>query len=536
VSNWNSSRLVGTKAASPRVVIYCRVSSTGQEENSSLQTQEERTRAYAHERGWNVTQVYREVHSGAELFERPQLTSLREAMRRREFDVLLVYALDRLSRKQTHQGLILSEAEYAGVEWDSVTEDIDNSPHGQILRAIIGGMAEMERLKIAERTTRGKLARVQSGKLIPGGKPPYGFRWTGDDRSALEIDPVEGPIVRRMFEEIAAGGSLHGVVAYLRANGISTPTGRGQWHAATVRDILQRHHYCGRAFAWGWRKRTAGCPQQFDPEKAIPLPPGTVPAIVSEDTWEAVQARIALNRARSVRNAKDPESALLRGGYVRCGLCGRTVQARPRSNGSTEYLCAKGRANGDCPGCNIQARVLDGAVWDKVAAVLTDPQVIASEVERLKQMDPTAADLGAVERSLAELERQRANLLQAITLVADPDSLALLTGQLTALQRQCAGLLSDWERLLARQQLWQSTQSSLVQLGDWCKTIAERVDTMSWADKRVVLDALGVHVKLYPHRSELRFIIAADIPVEAVSRASSGTPGWPSSRCSAWRG
>ena len=55
-----------------------------------------------------MTAVYREVHSGAELFERPQLTRLRESMRRKEFEVLLVYALDRLSRKQTHQGLILS--------------------------------------------------------------------------------------------------------------------------------------------------------------------------------------------------------------------------------------------------------------------------------------------------------------------------------------------------------------------------------------------------------------------------------------------
>src|SRR3954470_1851225 len=130
--------------SSKRAAIYCRVSSSAQEDNSSLGTQEAGCRAYAEEQGWTATSVYREVHSGAELFERPQLTQLRDAMKRHEFDVLLVYALDRLSRKQTHQGLILSEAEYAGVAWDSVTEDIDNSPQGQILRAVIGGMAEME--------------------------------------------------------------------------------------------------------------------------------------------------------------------------------------------------------------------------------------------------------------------------------------------------------------------------------------------------------------------------------------------------------
>src|SRR5687767_11700304 len=87
-----------TRTSVQRAVIYCRVSSTGQEDNSSLQTQEEQCRTYAAERGWSVVSTYREVHSGAELFERPQLTLLREAMRRHEFDVLLVHALDRLSR------------------------------------------------------------------------------------------------------------------------------------------------------------------------------------------------------------------------------------------------------------------------------------------------------------------------------------------------------------------------------------------------------------------------------------------------------
>ena len=48
--------------------------------------------------------------------------------------------------------------------WDSVTEHVDDSPQGQILRAVIGGMAEMERLKIAERTQRGRRARIEGGK------------------------------------------------------------------------------------------------------------------------------------------------------------------------------------------------------------------------------------------------------------------------------------------------------------------------------------------------------------------------------------
>src|SRR5215216_5691134 len=195
-------------ALSTRVAVYCRVSTSMQEDNSSLDTQEEQCRAYATVRGWEIAAVFREVYTGAEVFERPQLTLLREAMRQREFDVLLVHALDRLSRKQTHQGLILSEAEHAGVAWYSVTEDIDNSPQGQILRAVIGGMAEMERLKFAERSVRGRMARIQSGRMIPGGKPPYGYRWRDATKGALDLDPETAPIIRGIFESIAAGGTL----------------------------------------------------------------------------------------------------------------------------------------------------------------------------------------------------------------------------------------------------------------------------------------------------------------------------------------
>ncbi|MDQ3656581.1 MAG: recombinase family protein, partial [Chloroflexota bacterium] len=56
-----------------KAAIYCRVSSAAQEDNSSLVTQEERCRLYAADQGWIVTDVFREVHTGSELFERPQL-------------------------------------------------------------------------------------------------------------------------------------------------------------------------------------------------------------------------------------------------------------------------------------------------------------------------------------------------------------------------------------------------------------------------------------------------------------------------------
>src|SRR4051812_12818813 len=96
-----------------RAAIYVRVSTDSQEENSSLGTQEAACRRYAEERGYEVAAVYRDVHSGFDLWERPQMTILRDQVRRRAIDAVISYALDRLSRKQSHVAMVAEECEHA---------------------------------------------------------------------------------------------------------------------------------------------------------------------------------------------------------------------------------------------------------------------------------------------------------------------------------------------------------------------------------------------------------------------------------------
>ena len=80
-----------------KAAIYCRVSTAGQEEDgTSLVTQEEHCRKYAAEHDYRVeeTQVYRDVYTGTELWERPRLTELREAIRQNAVSVIIAYAID----------------------------------------------------------------------------------------------------------------------------------------------------------------------------------------------------------------------------------------------------------------------------------------------------------------------------------------------------------------------------------------------------------------------------------------------------------
>ena len=88
----------------------------------------------------------------------------------------MAYAIDRLSRDPVHLGVILSEAEHQGVQVECVTEPLDDTPEGQLLRYIRGYAAKVELEKIRERNLRGKHACVRNGKIHGHGIERYGYR------------------------------------------------------------------------------------------------------------------------------------------------------------------------------------------------------------------------------------------------------------------------------------------------------------------------------------------------------------------------
>ena len=126
---------------SQRAAIYVRVSTRTQEtEGTSLDSQLAACRDYAASRGATVDEgdVYREVHTGTELWERPQLTRLREAIRARVIYLVVVHASDRLSRDAILLGMVLIEADHACVAIEFVTEPIDYSPESLLFQSVRG--------------------------------------------------------------------------------------------------------------------------------------------------------------------------------------------------------------------------------------------------------------------------------------------------------------------------------------------------------------------------------------------------------------
>lgn len=483
------------------VAIYCRVSTASQEDGSSLETQEASCRAFAEERGWTVTDVYREVFTGADLFDRPKLGRLRETIRRREVNVVIAHALDRLTRNQAHLGVILSEADYAGVTIELVTERLEDTPEGRLLQSVRGFVAEVERLKIAERTKRGRRARTEQGKLLPGGKPPYGYRWRDADKGALDLDPLTAPIVRRIFQEYMTGTPLRTLADRLSTEGIPTSTGRPKWMATTLRCMLRNPAYMGEARAWRYMctpNKGGGWRTQMRPiEEQVALPAGTIPALVDAGTWHVVQARFARNKAEAPRNNRHPEESLLRGGFVRCGYCGNTVIAFVHSAGLMYRCCVYSR---DVPGCrssNVLVKTLDQAVWEKVEAIVTEPEIITLQLEQLQHDHDSGADLEALNRQLGAIEKQRQRIARSVMALDDDEAAAPLLIELKSLAAQKRQL--DAERVASEKRFAdrQDHHDRLMSLMEWCRRVAGNLATLTYQQKRDLIAALDVNVRLF---------------------------------------
>lgn len=482
-----------------RAAIYTRVSTTAQgEDGSSLGTQEAACRSHAAALGHTVDEahVYRETHTGTQLWERPELTRLRAAIREHQLDALICYAIDRLSRDPVHLGVILSEADHHHVAVAFVTEPFDDSPEGQLIRFVRGYAAKVEHEKIRERAIRGRRARAAAGKLLPGPRPLFGYRYRGATRDALDIDPETAPIVRRLFAEVLAGQSLRQVADGLAGDGILSPTGKPRWAIGVISRLLRHPAYAGRGVLLTERR---GSQTYLRGPHTVDLPAGVIPPLITPAEQDAVIEQLDRNRARASRYSRYPELALVRG-LVRCTHCGYPLRVHRdlrRPEGVVlVYRCESGhRRDTDCGTHNIRVERVDGDVWRRVRAYL----LAAAESEWQAGDEPADAgdDLAEVERAIAELARRQANLTRELAYAADdpylPDiirqQLAELGGRRTQLERERVGILG-------RHASATTADQARADLAAWCRTWAAVVDELDYQERRLLLDAFGVEVRV----------------------------------------
>jgi site-specific DNA recombinase len=227
-----------------KVAIYVRVSTQEQAEHGfSIGEQKEKLLAFCKAKDWAVHDVYMDPgYSGGNL-DRPAIQKLKADIR--DFNVVLVYKLDRLSRSQ-FDILELIEKTFLpnGVDFVSICEAFDtSSPFGRAMIGILGVFAQLEREQIKERTAMGRKARAKDGKWHGGACDPVGYDYID---GKLIINEYEAEQIRLIFEMIADSKSNQEVVDELMARGYTTKYGAyNQNHVSKISRILHKEVYRG---------------------------------------------------------------------------------------------------------------------------------------------------------------------------------------------------------------------------------------------------------------------------------------------------
>ena len=213
----------------------------------------------------------------------------------------------------------------------------------------------------------------------------------------MRLEEAEAACVAEMFAlYLMEGQSLAGVVKHVMRLGIPNPSGMSRWSLMTVRGILANPTYTGTVYAGRERavpKRKRLSPlypmgrrnssQETSCEEWIEV--GQVPALVTKEQFEMVQAKLARNYSFARRN-NTSHQYLLRA-MLSCGLCGLSCNGRS-SKAHAYYFCRgkleplQSSRDETCHSRSIPADQLDQLVWQDVCDVLSKPEIIGQALQR----------------------------------------------------------------------------------------------------------------------------------------------------------
>lgn len=334
-----------------RAVIYSRYS-TDLQNDRSIEDQIALCTAFATRKGYQIVGSYEDrAVSGASLHGR-KVHDLLAAAERREFDVVLTEAFDRLARDTGDSLFVLKRLDFLGVKLVSV-----NQGQAETLNLVIHGlMGQLQREEGAKKVRRGMAGVVREGRS-PGGRP-YGYRSVLGKAGRLEIVQEEAAIIRRIYAEFLDGSSSRTIAHGLNRDGLPPPRG-SLWNASTIHGsakrgigILNNSIYDGRLT---WNKlrmekhpdtgKRVSRQNALDQRQEVGVPELR---ILDVGVFEA--AKLAREATRKPRLEMHRRPKRMLSGLLRCGVCGSGMSTSGKDkSGRVRIRCSAHRESGACP-------------------------------------------------------------------------------------------------------------------------------------------------------------------------------------------
>lgn len=359
-----------------RCAVYTRVSKAEDGDSSSTDRQERNCLRLVEMRGWEAVEVFTDIDRSAYKAGtyRPSLERMLRSVEDGEVDAVVVWKLDRLTRRSQDFERIWAICEGCGVALVSATEPVDtSSPIGVAVVRMLITFAGLESTVRSQRLAAKHLEDAQAG--IPrSGHRPFGFT------REMTIIPAEAELIREAAERVIQGDTPQVIARDWNDRGI-TGTRGGPWSTGSLRQVVLAPRLVGDRAHKG--------------------------EVAATDCWEPILdrstangVREALAGGRDVRKRRPDHPSLL-GGLVECDNCG-ILLVQVSSNGERRYRCQPRR--GGCGRNSILAEVLEDFVVHYVRWRLTQrPDQIPRSVARAVDRQAVTRMLRSRESSLERL-------------------------------------------------------------------------------------------------------------------------------------
>lgn len=460
-----------------RVVSYARYSCEDQNQ-LSVPDQFKRIGRHLEEQGIKPVQIFYESDEemSGELLSRPGIDRVREMVRSRKVDLVVVEEISRLFRDRGEPHKFAGECVDHGVRLVAINDQFDtNNPGWQRDLSRAADEHASANDKTSMRIKRAYEGRWQDGyamgPLVPGYKrrPVDAIRFERTRRGPFtdKKDERWTPTLKEMFDRVARGDPLRSVAEFLEREGLPKPVNRktARWNERGVKSLVQNPIFKGqeryrRTFNKKHHASGRHIPEQSQPEQIMFR---DMPHLAHVDALVWRQANDAISRRDRARNhpkgADNPnfriprESRSLLSNHFYCSVCGGKMIGQGRDGGG--YRCAKALRGT----CWNRATVSRGLTHTAILRAVTEALLgLTGVVDALvEQVQLLHAKDGDVARKLAELEQQITAADQRVghcgeALLANPRS-EFLSAKLTEAETRKAELVGQCETLKAQTQM-----------------------------------------------------------------------------------
>lgn len=290
-----------------RVGIYVRISKDRKGQELGIQRQEKACRELCERLGWGVFKVYPENDTSASTTSkrtRPVYTEMLRDARDGLIDGIVVYSIDRLTRRIAELTYFLEEQKEHGFAFATTEGEDTATANGRMILTIKGAVAQQETERMSERINSSLLQRREKGKPHAGGSRLFGFKG-GSNLQELAAHEAEAIKLgyRMLMDQLTPGD----VARVWNKVGLRTPEAGTVWDIHKVKRVYRSERIGGIVTYKG----------QDIGDSIYPHP-------LTREEWENVQT-VLDERATPTRKGAGKRKHLY-SGFLRCGHCQSTTR------------------------------------------------------------------------------------------------------------------------------------------------------------------------------------------------------------------